>query len=892
MGLKDLSSRDAVLRAIEECDALGEVAFLERHGFGPTRAVRLLHAGKEYPAKAIVGVAHGVELPAQGALKPSEFSSGESTIRKLAELGFESERITPSGRSLFVVRGGEDDEVVDLALREGWVVTGWDELGDLAALGEWGVDDAIDAAYAGAVEPGKLGRWKTAVRSFLRIRQGDMVVLPITSRGVFAVGVVAGDYVHHPMGPRLAANRYPVEWLETDLPRRLLGDLRTYVDLPPAVHQIQLAEAVLMIDAMLADGEPIRRLSDGGRSGRALASLLEVSLAAVRAGDAPSVKQAIDKDLSETLSSHFRGQRPVSSGTGIGTVADVPWAGVHPAGAAVTAKQGVYAVYLFARDGSAVYLSFNQGTENVGGGLSVLRKRVLDMQRAAGIIDPGDVVELRSSNARPKKYEAGSAYAVRYEAGAVPDDAVLRADLETVVSYVDAAVAAGLRFDPTREPLHMLLKWSRDRGPDTVEQHRAVVKDKGRTWWGKLGDKSISPSKLAALQSQLDDGVVTHAYLYGDQKLVRARLEAMTDDPDQVPDEERPAQQLNDGASFFARLSEFEDLPAGWAQDGLVLASDADPAKMQGALSNQTTPLFVLERFGSATQAGQQPALEPELTLEWLAEQTLWTKQELEELLEAIDPASGKGQVILAGPPGTGKTWVAERVARYLTQDLPLHHCLVQFHPSYGYEEFVEGIRPVATDGGIVFKAVNGTVLEMAQAIEDQSDVHVLIIDEINRANIPRVFGELLYLLEYRDETITLQYSKSFALPSNLRFIATMNTADRSVRSIDVALRRRFEVFECPADAEILRRFYQRPQRTTTVPDLVEGFEKLNEALAAQLDRHHTIGQSFFMAPSYDRARLERTWRRQILPLIEDYFFDRPDVVAEFTLESFWAPPG
>jgi 5-methylcytosine-specific restriction enzyme B len=624
---------------------------------------------------------------------------------------------------------------------------------------------------------------------------------------------------------------------------------------------------------------------------RELASLLEGGLAAVRNGDAESVKQIIAKDLAAALSSHFDGRRPVSSGTGIGTVADVPWAGVHLRGGAATAKQGIYAVYLFARDGSAVYLSFNQGTENVGGGLSVLRKRALDMQRAAGIVDAGDRVDLRSSNARPKRYEAGSAYAVRYEAGAVPDDVALRADLETMVSYVDAAVAAGLWFDPTREPLHLLFKWSRDRGPDTVEQHRAVVKDKGRTWWGKHGDKGISPSKLAALQSQLDDGVVTHAYLYGDQKLVRARLEALTDDPDQVPDDEHPAQQPKDGASLFARVSELEDLPAGWAQKGLVLASDADPAKMQGALSNQTTPLFVLERFGSSEQGGQLPTPEPPLTLAWLAEQTLWTEPELEELLEAIDPSSGKGQVILAGPPGTGKTWVAERVARYLTQDLPLHHRLVQFHPSYGYEEFVEGIRPVATDGGIVFKAVNGTVLEMAQAIEDQSDVHVLIIDELNRANVPRVFGELLYLLEYRGESITLQYSKSFALPENLRFIATMNTADRSVRSIDVALRRRFEVFECPADAEILRRFYERPQNTTSVLDLVAGFEKLNAALTTQLDRHHTIGQSFFMAPSFDRARLERTWRRQILPLIEDYFFDRPDVVADFTLESFWAPP-
>ena len=815
--------------------------------------------------------------------KARAFTSGNSTIRKLAQLGFDAKRIEVAGRSLFVVRGGENDEVVDLALEQDCVVTGWDELGDLSILGDEGIDGQMDVVY-GDVEGGRLSRWKTAVTSFMRIRHGDMVILPITSRASVAVGVVKGDYFHVPSSETLASNRYPVEWLEKDVPRTLLGDLRTHVDLPPAVHQIKLEGAIDMVEAMLRDRQPIKR-STGIERG--LAARLEAALAAMRNGDAAAVKRIVGKELPSALEGTFNGARPVSSGTGIGTVADVPWVGVHPAGAAATAKEGMYAVYLFARDGSAVYLSFNQGTENVSGGTAVLRKRVLDMRSAAGIADAGDRLDLRSQNTRPKRYEAGNAYALRYGAESVPDDGTLRTDLETVLSYVDSAVAAGLEFDPAREPLHLVFKWSRDLGPDVVEQHRAVAGETGRTWWGKMGMKSISPSKLATLQSQLDDGVTTHAFLYGEQRLVRTRLIAMTDDPDEVPDSERPSYQPKEENSFFACVSDFEDLATGWAQDHLVLARDADPAKMQGALSNRTTPLYVFERFAGSTEPIPPPVSPPELTIEWLAEQTLWTQAELEELLEALDPLTGKGQVILAGPPGTGKTWVAERVARYLTQDVPLHRRLVQFHPSYGYEEFVEGIRPVASEGGIVFAVVKGTVLEMAEAIEDQSDVHVLIIDELNRANMPRVFGELLYLLEYRDDTITLQYSDSFSLPANLRVIATMNTADRSVRSIDVALRRRFEVFECPADAVILRRFYERPENATSVADLIEGFEKLNAGLTAELDRHHTIGQSFFMASRFDRDRLERTWRRQIVPLIEDYFFDRPDVVANLRSRAF-----
>ena len=163
----------------------------------------------------------------------------------------------------------------------------------------------------------------------------------------------------------------------------------------------------------------------------------------------------------------------------------------------------------------------------------------------------------------------------------------------------------------------------------------------------------------------------------------------------------------------------------------------------------------------------------------------------------------------------------------------------------------------------------------------------MLVIDEINRANIPSVFGELLYLLEYRDGKIDLLHRSAFSLPRNLYIIATMNTADRSIRTVDTALRRRFDIFECKPSPDIVDSYYSAGHHTDIV-GLSAGLKKLNGELEKQLDRHHTIGHSFLMEPIFGYADLQRVWDRQIGPLIEEYFFDQPDVAKEYTPESFW----
>jgi hypothetical protein len=305
------------------------------------------------------------------------------------------------------------------------------------------------------------------------------------------------------------------------------------------------------------------------------------------------------------------------------------------------------------------------------------------------------------------------------------------------------------------------------------------------------------------------------------------------------------------------------------------------PPDGEGLSAFQTTPTDPAAKLRVPTPPTVFPA---SLTLEWLEEETLWERDALEELIEALTDESP--QAILAGPPGTGKTWVAERFARFLTNDDPKAFRLVQFHPSYGYEEFVEGLRPVVENGAVNFKRVDGVVLDFVQELDESTERAVLIIDEINRANLPRVFGELLYLLEYRGQPINLLYSKYFELPEKLVFIGTMNTADRSIRGIDTAFRRRFDIFECPPSQTILERWFK--DREHDVPDLLEGFEKLNGNLEQQLGRHYLIGHTFLMKSPLTTHKLRQIWNHQLSPLIEEYFFDQPDLAAGYSLAEIW----
>lgn len=244
-------------------------------------------------------------------------------------------------------------------------------------------------------------------------------------------------------------------------------------------------------------------------------------------------------------------------------------------------------------------------------------------------------------------------------------------------------------------------------------------------------------------------------------------------------------------------------------------------------------------------------------------------------LQECIDLLNDRPQLIFYGPPGTGKTFLAQEIAQHVAGD---NYKLVQFHPAYSYEDFFEGYRPVSrADGSIGFELRAGPLRALVdQASENPATPYVLIIDEINRGNLAKVFGELYFLLEYRDRSIDLLYAsgsdKDFTFPKNVYLIGTMNTADRSIALVDAAMRRRFAFVALHPEEEptggLLRRWLTAHGRDTTTADL------LDELNARIEDSDFKIGPSYFMRSAvYEPDGLERVWRTAILPLLEEHHY-------------------
>lgn len=259
-----------------------------------------------------------------------------------------------------------------------------------------------------------------------------------------------------------------------------------------------------------------------------------------------------------------------------------------------------------------------------------------------------------------------------------------------------------------------------------------------------------------------------------------------------------------------------------------------------------------------------------------------------------------KTQAVLYGPPGTGKTYHALRVAKELAARHAFRKTfggltdaerreivdlvrLCTFHPGYGYEDFVEGLRPRTVTGQMVFEPRDGIFKALcADAASQPSRQFFLIVDEINRGDVPRIFGELITVIEHdkRDMPVKLQLTGStFTVPRNVFLIGTMNTADRSISLLDTALRRRFGFVELmPDSAQLTGRAGELP--------LAAWLDALNARLRRHLKRdarNLQIGHAYLLPPQpiTSMAEFARILRDDIIPLIEEYCYDDFDTLRD-----------
>jgi uncharacterized protein (DUF2461 family) len=331
-------------------------------------------------------------------------------------------------------------------------------------------------------------------------------------------------------------------------------------------------------------------------------------------------------------------------------------------------------------------------------------------------------------------------------------------------------------------------------------------------------------------------------------------------------------------------------------------------------------PLFQAARIGSfgAKVAPPHPAVDDELDIvdeeapDSLADLSIVTSLSESQLEEIEDALLSKGQIVLSGPPGTSKTYVAEQFARYFVRyqagGRPQGgYQVVYMHATWGYEDFFEGVRPKLGVSGLEFAPHRGAVLTWIEDTVKKGRPqarYVLVLDEINRCETAAVLGELLQLMEYRGQPTQLLSGRTFSLPRNLYIIGTMNSADRSIGRMDLALRRRFLFLELFPDADVLQTWLNAIDGRNPCGFSADALRQCNDWLQKNhgVAKEQQIGHALFMpsgghgdGDETEGALTPETIRRivkySVLPYVRELLLERgrdPEQ-AKDQIESFFA---
>ncbi|MEL7834856.1 AAA family ATPase [Fodinibius sp. N2] len=347
----------------------------------------------------------------------------------------------------------------------------------------------------------------------------------------------------------------------------------------------------------------------------------------------------------------------------------------------------------------------------------------------------------------------------------------------------------------------------------------------------------------------------------------------------------------DDKEKFTFRLKEFTPNQPGW--DALQSIPELESCSVlnnnQGSLFKLTEDEFLTIRDLAFNGVQQHSPY----TMEDALNEVFMQEEELQNILDLLEY---KKNIILQGPPGTGKTFLAKRLAWLMSGFKDRNRIeVVQFHQSYSYEDFIRGYRPTEDH----FELKDGIFMQMCKRAKSDPEnrPYFLVIDEINRGNLSKIFGELMMLIENdkrgKDFTVKLPYRKgeddpNFYIPKNLHLIGTMNTADRSLAMVDYALRRRFVFIDMMPNFgdKFQNHLKERGVEEHLIDTIVERLRELNNKIADKQELGpgpgYQIGHSYFCGTKNgDEDWYKNIIEYEIIPLLNEYWFDKPTKVEE-----------